>query len=568
MLDFKCIKKGNDIYIETSITGKLLLNTPQLNKGTAFTEEERTVFNLKGKLPNHIESMDAQLKRAYMQYQAQRTPLKKSIYLNGLHDSNQVLFYNLLSTHLKEMLPIVYTPTVGLAVEKFSRSFVHARGIYIAFEDQDRIEEILDNRSNPEIELIVVTDGGGVLGIGDQGVGAMMIPVAKLMVYTLAAKINPTNTLPILLDAGTDNEKLRDDPYYLGWRHARVTGKAYDVFIEKFVTAIKTKFPNVFLHWEDFGRANAQKILSTYQNDLCTFNDDIQGTGVVTLAALLSGAKVNNSTLKNQRFVVFGAGTAGVGISEQIVSAMVHKGMTEDEARKHFWLIDRQGLLLDNMDNLTPAQKPFARPANEVSDWVLDDPNNIMLADVIKNIKPTVLLGCSGVSGAFTKDIISEMYHHCKHPMIFPLSNPTDLAEATPQQIMDWTQGNALVATGSPFAPVNINDETVEIAQCNNALAFPGIGLALLALKSTCVNIEMLYVAAEALAQCAPAIHNHKAPLLPNVENAQDAALAVATAVAEKIRELDCEQADKAIPIDTLIKEKQWQATYLPYKLK
>ncbi|MBX9706028.1 MAG: NAD-dependent malic enzyme, partial [Gammaproteobacteria bacterium] len=486
MLDFtvnKDSKTGTET-ITTSLAGKPLLSTPQLNKGTAFTYEERHAFNLLGKLPARIETLEEQVQRCYKQYSSYVTPLKRNVFLNELHDTNHVLFYRLLQQHLAEMLPTIYTPIVGTAVKEFSAEFRRPRGLYLSYQERDAMDEILDNRSNPEIDLIVVTDGEGVLGIGDQGIGGMDIPIAKLMVYTLCGGIDPTRTLPILLDVGTNNEALLNDPLYLGWRHPRLEGQEYDDFIEKFVRSVNKKFPKVFLHWEDFGRNNARRNLERYQNTLCTFNDDMQGTGVVTLAALLAAVKVNHQSLKDQRIVVFGGGTAGTGISDQIVDALMREGLTKEEARAKFWMIDRAGLLTQDMKDLTPFQYVYARDAAELADWTLAHGSVVTLADVVHHIKPTVLIGCSAVAGAFNEAIIKEMASYQDKPIILALSNPTERAEAQPVDIYQWTDGRALLATGSPFDDVTFHGVQVRIAQCNNAFVFPGLGLGLIAVQA------------------------------------------------------------------------------------
>ncbi len=568
MLNFT-IKKdptGNTQWLETSLSGKPLLTTPQLNKGTAFSKEERHIFGLLGKLPDHIETLQAQSERIYLQYQLYETPLQKNIYLNKLHDTNQVLFYKLLQQHAAEMIPIIYTPTVGVAVEKFSREFQQARGLYISYEDRFVIEEILDNRSNPEIDLIVASDGGGVLGIGDQGIGAMLIPVAKLMVYTICGGINPLHTLPILLDAGTNNETLLNDPFYLGWRHPRISGQAYDEFIDLFVQAVKKKFPQVFLHWEDFGCDNARRILQNYQYQICSFNDDIQGTGATTLAALMAAVTSLHSTMEQQRIVIFGSGTAGTGIADQLYDAIIRSGADPTYARSRFWLIDKNGLIVNNMSDLTPAQIPFARPSAEVTGWNRNENLQISLLEVINQIHPTVLIGSSARGGAFTQQIIQAMASHVSQPIIFPLSNPTEKAEATPPDVLQWTHGKALIASGSPFPPLSLNGELRSTAQCNNALVFPGIGLGIIAVKASRVTDNMLWAACEALNRCAPVHDDPKAPLLPNIdtahESAREIAIAVATqAVADGVANM---------PIDSNITNsvdaQYWTPEYLPFR--
>lgn len=565
MLDFKFVKdeKTHKEWIETSITGKLLLTTTQLNKGTAFTEQERREFNLIGKLPAQVETLDEQVKRAYFQFSKYHTPLQKNIYLYNLHDKNQVLFYKLVSEHLTEMLPFVYTPIIGTAVKEYSREFRQARGLYIAYNYRDQIEEILDNRSHPEIDIIVVTDGEGVLGIGDQGIGAMDISIGKLMVYTLCAGVNPLRTLPIMLDVGTNNQDLLNDPLYLGLRHPRIDGKEYNNFIDKFVKAVKKKFPRAFLHWEDFGNKHARHILNKYRQDVCSFNDDIQGTGVVTLAALLAAAKVTQKNITEQQIIIFGAGNAGTGIADQIHHAMVHEGLSSDIARKQFWLIDKDGLLLKTNPNLTAAQIPYARDPQDISTWKIKANAPIDLETVVKNLKPTALVGCSSQSGAFKQNIIEEMAKHTTRPIIFSLSNPTENAEATPQDLLNWTQGKALIATGSPFAPVTYQQRTYSVAQCNNALAFPGIGLGITAVQATHLSDEMLWVACKTLAESAPVLHDANAPILPLMEDAYTAAQKIALAVAKQA------QAEGLATImnpnvENLIDAITWYPHYLP----
>jgi len=561
MLDFEFVKDpvtGAE-YIATSLRGKLLLTTPQLNKGTAFTEQERHEFGLLGKLPAQIETLTEQVKRAYLQYKAYATDLQKNIYLNNLHDKNQVLFYKLLSEHIHEILPLIYTPIVGTAVKEYSREFRQARGLYIAYPYGDRIEEILDNRSHPEIDVIVVTDGEGVLGIVDQGVGAMDIPIAKLMVYTLCAGINPLRTLPILLDVGTNNQNLLNDPLYLGLRHERIRGKEYDGFIAHFIKAVKHKFPQVFLHWEDFGRATARHNLDLYRNKICSFNDDIQGTGAVALAALLSAVKVTGTAFKDQRIIIFGAGSAGTGIADQICAGLMRDGLSEAEARTRFWLIDKNGLLTCNTTDLTPAQMPYARPAHET---------NTNLFDTIKNVQPTILIGCSARSGAFDKTIVQEMARHVARPIIFPLSNPTEHAEAKPADILEWTNGKALIATGSPFPEVNYQGRNFHIAQCNNAVVFPGIGLGVVAVKAKYLSEGMLWAACKALSEHSPSLHNPAAPLLPPAHEARAVARVIAIAVAKQACEEGLAQFKPSQDLAAYITSLMWEPRYISLRKK
>jgi|JI10StandDraft_1071094.scaffolds.fasta_scaffold58069_3 malate dehydrogenase (oxaloacetate-decarboxylating) len=569
MLNFT-IKKNpttHKEYLETSIAGKHLLTTPQLNKGTAFTAEERDEFGLTGKLPMHIESLEEQVNRVYLQYTSYETPLQKNIYLNKLHDTNQVLFYKLVQNHESEMLPIIYTPTVGTAVEKFSREFQQARGLYICYEQRHQIEKILDNRSNPEIDLMVVSDGGGVLGIGDQGAGAMLIPVAKLMIYTIFGGINPLRTLPILLDAGTNNAALLNDPFYLGWRHPRIAGSDYDAFIDSFVQAIKKKFPHAVLQWEDFGLENARNILHRHQDQICSFNDDIQGTGATALSALFSAIKITGIPLKDQRIVIFGGGNAGLGIADQIHRQFMQSGLCESEARAKFWVIDKAGLLIDTISNLTPQQQLYARKNEEVHTWQRNNiTNTIDLLNVIQHIKPTALIGCSAKSGAFTKDAIIAMAANVERPIIFPLSNPTEKAEAVPQDLLTWTEGKALIATGSPFPTPLWQGKPYPIAQCNNALVFPGIGLGAIASQATRITDNMVSAACVALYECAPIHQDSNARLLPPMENARISAREIAIAVAKQAIQDGVATIDASNNIEACVDSHRWDAKYLPFK--
>ncbi len=570
MLDFKMCrdKKTGECTIETSITGKQLLTTPQLNKSTAFTRAERIEFGLLGKLPHRVETLDEQVKRAYLQYNAYNTALQKNIYLTNLHDKNQILFYKLVSRHLLEMIPIIYTPIVGTAVKEFSLEYRQPRGIYLSHADEEPIDAILENRSNPEIDLIVVTDGEGVLGIGDQGVGSMDIPVAKLMVYSLCGGIDPTRTLPICLDVGTNNQTLLSDPLYLGCAHPRIAGKAYDDFIQRFVTAIHKRFPKAFLHWEDFGRHNADQILEKFRNKICTFNDDIQGTGAVTLAALLAACDVTQIPLTQQRIVVYGAGSAGTGISQQIVEAMMKQGLTSKQAHQQFWLIDKQGLLTEGDVNLTHAQKPFARAKSEMATWGFQGGDYPSLTDTVKKISPTVLIGCSAQTGAFSQDIIQNMAKSCQRPIVFPLSNPDEKCEAKPEDILVWSEGRALIATGTAFPAVEYHNRLVEIAQCNNALIFPGIGLGVLAIGAKHLSKNMIWAASDALRQFSPSKKDSFLPLLPSLEQARQLSKAIAHAVADAAIDEGLAEHQDRDKIDQLIHDYFWEPRYLPFRKK
>jgi malate dehydrogenase (oxaloacetate-decarboxylating) len=568
MLDFKLNRdqKTGEVFIETSLSGKPLLTTPQLNKGTAFTNEERQEFGLLGKLPHRVETIEEQTKRAYLQYCSYTTRLKQNIYLNNLHDKNQILFYNLLNKHLGEMLPTIYTPIVGTAVKRFSLEYRQPRGLYIAHTYKNQIEEIINNRSNPEIDLIVVTDGEGVLGIGDQGIGGMDIPVAKLMVYSLCGGIDPARTLPVFLDVGTNNQDLLDDPMYLGCRHPRIDNAAYDDFITTFVNAIHERFPKAFLHWEDFGRGNARRILDQFQDVLCTFNDDIQGTGAVTLSALLAACDVTGTRLRDQRIVVFGAGSAGTGISDQIIDALVRDGLTPKEAYQRFWLIDRNGLLLNTQKDLTDAQKPYARDAKELDSWTLTEENHAFLRDTVRHIQPTILIGCSAQTGAFSQDIIETMSQTCERPIIFPLSNPDEKCEAQPADILVWSKGKALIATGTAFPPIEYHKRMVQVAQCNNALVFPGIGLGILAVDASRLTKEMILAASETLCTFAPSKKDSFLPLLPSLDDAQAVAKKIAFAVAECAINSGHAHKNQDKDLKKVIDELFWEPRYLPFR--
>lgn len=570
MLPFKLVRNddGEIEFIETPLTGYDLLGTPKLNKGCAFTREERELFKLDGLLPNQVETLDQQVARMYAQYQEHQSNLGKNIYLNVLHDYNETLFYKLTSQYLEEMLPIIYTPTVGEAVERFSLEHRKTRGIYISFPDRDKISTILDHRLPQEVDLIVTTDGEAVLGIGDQGIGGINIATAKLMVYTLCGGISPHRVLPIQLDLGTNNPQLLNDPMYVGWRHERIQGQDYIDFIDQFVKAIIKKFPQVLLHWEDLGRDNARHILDTYRQKFCTFNGDIQGTGSVALACVLAACTTTQTKLEDQRIVILGAGTAGVGIADQIHAALKRSGLSDQEAYKRFWLLDRSGLLVED-SSLLSFQKPYARSRADVAHWSVANPNNITLLDVVKNIKPTILIGCSTATGAFSEEIIKTMAQHVEHPLIMPLSNPTSKSEARPDDLFHWTNGKALIATGSPFPDILLDDRRIRIAQSNNALAFPGIGLGSIAAKASYLTDDMLWAATEALSQCSPILHAHQSnqsTLLPKLSEAKFVSRQIALAVASQARKEGVAQIDPKIDLNLAINRVIWEPRYYRYR--
>jgi malate dehydrogenase (oxaloacetate-decarboxylating) len=518
--------------IETDLTGYRLLTEPLLNAGSAFTQKQRDEFGLHGLLPATVSTLEQQLSRTYEAYQRKNDDLERHIYLRSLQDRNEVLFYALLRRHLAEMMPIIYTPVVGLASQQFSHIYRRPRGLFIAYPDRDRIEEIIDRAPVPRVDVIVVTDGGRILGLGDQGVGGMVIPIGKLSLYSACGGIHPGRTLPVLLDVGTDNPAQLNDPLYIGWRHARVKGEAYDELVDKFVQAVTRRFPDVLLQWEDFGQENAGRLLERYRHKLCTFNDDIQGTAASVTGTLLAAMRLCGTKLHDQRIAVLGAGTAGCGISEQLITAMVQQGLTEAEARSRFYLVDRQGLLLDEMPGLPPFQQRLAQPRARIAGWKLASPGAVTLSDVVANAAITVLIGFSGRPGLFTEEIVREMARHTPRPIILPLSNPTSHSEATPADLLEWTDGRALIATGSSYPDVRFRGDTIVIAQCNNSYVFPAIGLGVLAARARRVTDRMLMAAAEALADASPARSDPQAPLLPPLRDIHEVTRHIARAVA------------------------------------
>ncbi|MDM8363456.1 oxaloacetate-decarboxylating malate dehydrogenase [Bacillus thuringiensis] len=552
--------------LETTLRGAEVLSTPLLNKGVAFTQNEREELGLKGVLPPAVLTLEEQARRAYEQFSSQPDDLLKNVYLTALHDRNEVLFYRILTDHLREMLPIVYTPTVGVAIQRYSHEYRKPRGVYLSINDPSGIEEAFTNigATAENIDLVVVTDGEGILGIGDWGVGGINIAIGKLAVYTAAVGIDPSRVLPVILDVGTNREELLNNPFYIGNRHPRITGEAYDEFIDTFVQAVNKQFPKALLHWEDFSSRNARKILDKYRHDVCTFNDDIQGTGAVSLAAVLSAVKASGVPLSEHRVVVFGAGTAGIGIADQVRDAMVRVGVSEEESYKRFWCIDRNGLVTDNMEDLLDFQIPYARQEAEVSEWKQNDV--IGLAEVVKHVKPTILIGTSTVAGAFKEEIIKEMASHVERPIILPMSNPTPLAEAKPADVIEWTEGRALVATGSPFEPVTYNGVTYVIGQSNNALIFPGLGLGTIVVRASIMTDGMFAAAAEAVASMVDT-SQPGAPILPEVEELRNISEMVAievakVAVAEGVARVNLSDND----IKMAVKEAMWKPEYRQIK--
>ncbi len=554
--------------IETDLEGAALLTNPLLNKGTAFTDDERTTFALHGLLPPHVGTLDDQLTRRLQALRKFDRDLDRYVFLRGLQDANETLFYALLTRNLAEMLPLVYTPTVGQGCEEFSNYWHYPRGLFLSWPHRAHIADILAHPRFDKIETIVVSDGERILGLGDQGAGGMGIPIGKLSLYTACAGLHPATTLPILLDTGTDNRERLADPVYIGWRHERVRGTDYDEFIEQFVTAVERRWPHILLQWEDFARANAGRILERYRERLCTFNDDIQGTAAVAAGTLLAATRVTGTALRDQTFVLFGAGTAGCGIGHLLLKLMIAEGVPEREARRRFFAVDRDGLLVEGMADLQPFQAPFVQPRDAVAQWTRLDPERIGLLDVVKNARPTVLIGVSGQPGMFTEEVVRMMASAVGRPVIFPLSNPVSRSEATPADLLRWTNGRALVGTGSPFPPVEIGGKPFTVDQPNNAYIFPGVGLGVLAVKARRVSDDMFAAAAKALAGVSPALRDPDANLLPPVHDLRSVAVTVAAAVARQARvEGLCEPFDDRA-LDGLIAQKMWDPVYRPYSRK
>lgn len=511
--------------------GVSVLNNPIVNRGTAFSEDERSLLGLHGLLPPRIESLDEQVARAYEAWRRKNDDLERHIYLRALQDTNEVLFYRLLLDHIEEMTPFVYTPVVAAACQQFSHIYRRARGLFIAYPLRDSIATLLRNRRHAEVDVIVVTDGERILGIGDQGAGGLGIPIGKLSLYSLIGGIHPARTLPIVLDVGTNNTERLNDPEYLGWRHERVTGQPYFDFVDQFVQAVKQELPNVCLQWEDFATPHARPLLDRYRDELLTFNDDIQGTAAVALGAVLGAVGVTGKRLRDQQIVFLGAGSAAVGVADYLRAALVRDGLSESEARRRFWLVDKDGLLHSDRAELTPEQRVYAQPAERVRNWPRAAQDAIGLADVIGQIDATILIGLSTVGGAFKEPVIREMARKVDRPVIFPLSNPTSRSEATPEDLLQWTGGRALVATGSPFAPVRHGDRSIPIAQCNNVFIFPAVGLGVVAARARRVTDEMMLAAATALGEQSPARTNPSASLLPSLRDVRDVAREIAIAV-------------------------------------
>lgn len=509
--------------------GPSLLEMPLLNKGSAFTLEERIAFNLIGLLPQNVETIEEQAERAYRQYQDCHTDLQRHITLRAIQDDNETLFFRLLHDHLEEMLPIVYTPTVGKACEEFSKIYRNHRGLFISYPDRDHMDDMLRSATKDNVKVIVITDGERILGLGDQGIGGIGIPIGKLSLYTACGGISPAYTLPMALDAGTNNQALIDDPMYMGWRHERIDRESYDAFVDDFIAAVKRRWPRALVQFEDFAQHNAMRLLERYRDQICCFNDDIQGTAAVAVATTLAACRARDQSISDQRVVIVGAGSAGCGIGEHLVVAMMRAGLDEQQARQRIYMIGRHGLVTTEQDGLSLEKARLAKEAEAVRDWPGTD-----LLSVVSQVEPSVLIGVSGQPGLFSEDVIRAMVANCERPLIMPLSNPTSQVEATPTDILDWTEGRALVATGSPFPPVTLGDQRYPIAQCNNVYVFPGIGLGVIAANASRITDAMLVAASEALAGEAPVVRDGEGALLPPVAEIRDTSKRIAFAVARQ----------------------------------
>lgn len=555
---------GEVVAIETNLRNRSILHRPMLNKGLAFTQQEREELDLIGLLPEKIESLPEQAARTYRQLKSKNTPIEKYVFLNRLHDLNLTLFYYLVQENIDEIMPLIYTPTVGEAVQNFSKIFRKQHGLFIAINQQKHIDQMLSRYPSDSIDFIIVTDGEGVLGLGDQGIGGMDISVGKLMVYIACCGIDPSRVLPIQLDVGTNNQELLNDPSYLGLRAPRATGRAYDEFIDKFVQSVRKQFPHIYLHWEDFGRENARKILNRYRDEMCTFNDDMQGTGIVAAANVRAGVTAYGGKIEDQKIVMFGAGTAGCGIADQLADLIYATGMTLEEARKHIYLVDRFGLVTEHTDakNIPFFQEPYIKSAAEVADWDVKDRKHISLEEVVRNLRPSVLIGVSTVKNAFTEAIVREMAKHHEHPIIMPLSNPTSLAEAHPRDVIEWSDGRAVVAAGSPFAPVEYKGKIYRISQGNNAFIFPGLGLGAIAVKANRMTDGMIREACRVLSEFSPLMKEPGAPVLPPLTDVQLVSRAVAIAVAKQAVAEGVSEVEDTSDIEKLINLVQWKPEY------
>ncbi|WGL15534.1 NAD-dependent malic enzyme [Microbulbifer bruguierae] len=552
-------KDKRPLYIPHA--GPSLLEIPLLNKGSAFSLQERIEFNLIGLLPNNVESISEQVRRAYHQYQQCRTDLERHIYLRAIQDDNETLFFRLIEQHIEEMLPIIYTPTVGAACEEFSNIYRNHRGLFVSYPDRKYMDDILRSATKENVKVIVVTDGERILGLGDQGIGGMGIPIGKLSLYTACGGISPAYTLPVMLDVGTNNRALLNDPMYMGWRNERISQEEYDEFLAEFIAAVKRRWPRVLVQFEDFAQTNAMPLLNRYRDEICCFNDDIQGTAAVALGTMLAACKAKDEKLSKQKVLVVGAGSAGCGIAEQVVAAMVNDGVSESKARSRIFMFDRYGLVTSDMKNLHDFQARLAQSPEkypEAAEWDLQ-----ML---IEQVKPSILIGVSGQGSLFSQPVIEALHKGCKRPLVMPLSNPTSRAEATPQEVLEWTNGAAMVATGSPFEPVELDGKKYPIAQCNNVYIFPGIGLGVIAAGANRVTDNMLMAASNALAENAPVVKKGSGALLPSLSNIREVGKAIAMAVGKQAQEDGVAPGISLEKLEKNIEKNFWAPNYRRYR--
>jgi malate dehydrogenase (oxaloacetate-decarboxylating) len=552
--------------VRTKLTGYDLLNDPRLNKGTAFTEQERDIFSLHGLLPPHIGTLDEQVARRKRALGNQPTPFAKYALMRDLQDADETLFYALITRNIRETLPIIYTPAVGEGCQRFSEIWHKPRGLFVSYPNRHRVDQIFSDPRYDDVKCIVVSDGERILGLGDQGIGGMGIPIGKMALYTALAGIPPESCLPILLDVGTDNEERLRDPLYMGWNNRRIRGPEYDDFVEAFVSAVRRRWPHLLLQWEDFACRNAARLLERYRDEVCSFNDDIQGTGAVVAATLLSATSVSGIPLRHQRIVIVGLGSAGLGIGKLLVSLVQDEGLSEQQARDRIYAVDLHGLLVEGVKNVRPEQQPFVRKRSDVENWRLSGQAEISLLDVVRNVKPTVLIGVCGQACTFPENAVRLMAKNTERPIIFPLSNPTSRCEATPQQILEWTKGRALIGTGTPFEPVEFNGKAVPIAQTNNSYIFPGLALGIISARAERVSDAMIKIAAGALADLSPTRTNKEGCLLPPLESIRNVSKAIAYAVGEQAIKDGLARIERS-QLQTELQANIWEPAYKPYEL-
>ena len=554
------------VFRPVSLTGTELLNDRTLNKSTAFSYEERDAFDLNGLLPPRVQTFEDQLNRVYDGFRSASTDIEKYLFLRALQDRNETLFYALLTHHIEEMTPIIYTPTVGKACQEFSHRYQKARGLYITEDNVDTMANMARQFLGKDIKIIVVTDSQGILGIGDQGVGGMGIPIGKLSLYTLGAGIHPAHCLPIALDIGTDNQDLLDDPMYLGVPRRRLSGEAYKTFIRRFIEQVKLNFPMAVLQWEDFSKSNAFDNLTEYEDVLPSFNDDIQGTGAVVLAGILGAMKIKQESLCDQTFAIYGAGAGGVGVADQLYAGLLKEGCSHQAARDKIFILDSKGVIFDDRSDLDAYKQRYAKPRSLAENWLVADVGHITLSELLDNVSVTVLLGASGIGGAFKETHVQKMMRHCKRPIVFPLSNPTANCEAIPEDLYRWSDGQAIVATGSPFADVKYNGEQYRIGQGNNVFIFPGVGLAAIVAQVPKITLSMFTTASYALAECVSEEALEKGCIFPNIDQLKQVSISVAKAVLEYIQSTEANSGLSDENIESLLAHSMWEPIYLPYR--